>query len=287
MDSDNVSNNKKEESQRNQNYLKFIKNKYILKRIFNNVDKNIYLRIIKYNKYTQNQLNISINDYKEIEIQIIPEVNKYAKFINISEENKLHYHIYFNNNKEEIKRNYLVKDDKVQFIKVIIDYNVSSFSELFKGCKYNETINFKRFYRSNINNMSYMFDGCISLKNINFSSFNTINVTDMKYMFNNCSSLEEVNLSKFKTNKVTNMSFMFNKCQLLKSIKISISNFNLNNIINVCNMFCGCSSLKDIDLSNFNFNLKTIMNGLFTGCSDDLIMLAIIKINNIKITALK
>ena len=57
----------------------------------------------------------------------------------------------------------MTKDDKVQFIKVIIDYNISSLSELFKGCKYIETINFKRFYRSNINNMSYMFDGCISL----------------------------------------------------------------------------------------------------------------------------
>ena len=60
------------------------------------------------------RINISIKDYKKcseliyssIEIEIKPVKNKYGKFINIDEGNEKYYHIYFNNNKEEIKRNY-------------------------------------------------------------------------------------------------------------------------------------------------------------------------------------
>ena len=45
------------------------------------------MEITKYNKRIQKILNININEYKEyheqIEIEIIPEKNKYGKFINI------------------------------------------------------------------------------------------------------------------------------------------------------------------------------------------------------------
>ena len=39
--------------------------------------------------------------------------NIYGKFININKIDEKYYHIYFYNNKDEIKRTYLVRDDKV------------------------------------------------------------------------------------------------------------------------------------------------------------------------------
>ena len=70
------------------------------------------LEIVKYNKKIQNRINLSVKDYKEysetftpIEIEIIPTKGKYGKFINIKENDELYYHIYFNDNREEIKKN--------------------------------------------------------------------------------------------------------------------------------------------------------------------------------------
>ena len=109
-------------------------------------------------------------------------------------ENEIYYHIYFNDNKEEIKRNYFNKNDNVSKIKIIIDYQVKSFEELFYYCECIEYINFKKFYRNNINNMGSMFWECSSLKELNLSNFNTNNVTNMEGMFYECSSLKELNL---------------------------------------------------------------------------------------------
>ena len=67
--------------------LKNIKSDYFIKIIFNNLEVKKLLEITKYNKRIQKILNININEYKEyheqIEIEIIPEKNKYGKFINI------------------------------------------------------------------------------------------------------------------------------------------------------------------------------------------------------------
>ena len=107
--------------------LENIKSYYILKKIFLNLKTNKFLEIIKYNKKFQKRLKININNYKEysqlyssIEIESIIEDNKYGKFINISDEEIEYYHIYFNNSKEEIKRDYLNEDEKVKMIKIKI-----------------------------------------------------------------------------------------------------------------------------------------------------------------------
>ena len=71
-------------------------------------------------------------------------------------ENKIYYHIYFNDNKEEIKKNYLNKNENVSKIKIIINYQIKSFEKLFENCECIEYIYFKKFYRNNINNMKYM-----------------------------------------------------------------------------------------------------------------------------------
>ena len=92
--------------------FKNLKNDYFLQKLFHNLLKKKSLNIIKYNKNIRKRINISIKDYKEyseiyssIEIELKPVNNKYGKFINMNKENKIYFHIYFNNNKEEIKRN--------------------------------------------------------------------------------------------------------------------------------------------------------------------------------------
>ena len=38
-----------------------------------------------------------------------------------------YYHIYFNNDKKEVKRNFLNKNENVEKIKIIIDFQIKSF----------------------------------------------------------------------------------------------------------------------------------------------------------------
>ena len=170
--------------------FKNIKSKYIIKIIFDNLSKKRTLDIIKYNQKIQNKINININDYKEyselyssIEIEIIPVNNKFRNFINIDKEDEIYYHIYFNNNKKEIKRNYLKKNEQINSIKIIITYQVKLFENLFDSCICIGSIYFKKFSRNNIQNMCAMFYKCLSLKELNITKFNTNNVTDMSLMF--------------------------------------------------------------------------------------------------------
>ena len=101
--------------------FKNLKSNYILKKVFCNLLKKKSLDIIKYNNNIKERINISIIDYKEyselIEIEIKPVNNKYGKFININKENEIYFHIYFNNNKKEIKRNYLKKKENIEKIR--------------------------------------------------------------------------------------------------------------------------------------------------------------------------
>ena len=224
--------NKENESAKPNPIIENIKNRYILSKIYNNIPMKKKLGIVKYNKKIQNRLNLSIKDYKEyseIEIEIITIKGGYGKFININEKDKLYYHIYFNDNKEEIKNKYKIdyEGDKVTKIKIIIDYQVESFRELFCECRCIESINFKNFYRNNITNMSYMFYGCWSLKELNLINFNTSNVIDMSFMFCKCLSLKELNLTNFNTNNVYNMWSMFLGCSDDLKMKIKSENKNI------------------------------------------------------------
>ena len=250
-----------------------IRSKYILLLILSNLMKKKSLDIIKYNNNIKERVNISIKDYKEyleiyspIEIELEPVDNEYGKFININKENEKYFHIYFNNKKEEIKRNFLKKNELIyNKIKIIIDYQVKSFEELFYNCECIKYINFKKFYRNNIDNMGYMFDGCFSLREINLSNFNTSNVTNMKFMFGGCTSLKEINLSNFNTDKVTNMEGMFNACFSLKKF-IFLKKLNTKNVTSMRCMFAGCSALKELDLSNFDTNNVANMRYMFYNC---------------------
>ena len=169
MNSSTELNKEKKESK---NMFKNLKSDFFLQLLFNNLLKKKSLEIIKYNNNIKNRINISIKDYKEyseiyssIEIEIKPVNNKYGKFININKENEIYFHIYFNNNKKEIKRNYLNENENIEKIKIIIDHQIKSFERLFNYCKCIKYMCFNKFYRNNINNMSDMFFGCSLFKN--------------------------------------------------------------------------------------------------------------------------
>ena len=229
-----------------------IKSKIILKRIFKNLKKFKSIELVKYNKKLQNLLFIDIKDYKlyskellysPIEIDIIPFNNEFGNFININNKERKYYHIFFDNIKEkEIDRNYLEKNEKVSIIKIIIDYPVTSFKDLFKGCHCIKYIYFNKFLRKNIKNMSGMFSDCDSLKEINIRNFNTENVKDISKIFYYCVSLEKIHFSYFILTNAVNMSYMFYYCK----------------------------SLKELKFSNFIINNDAYMEGIFSGCSDEL-----------------
>ena len=253
--------------------IKKIKSKYILKVIFDYVQHNKCLEIIKYNKMIQNELEINKNYYNkftQIEIEIIPTTCKYNnKFINVlNKEDKSYYHIYFNDNKNESHKYCFYKKDKLKKIKVIIDFQIKSFHKLFRDCECIESIKIIKCNRKDINDISQMFYGCSSLKELELSNFNTNNVTDMSWLFTRCISLKQLNLSNFDTSNVKNMSWMFYGCSSLQ--ELNLSNFNTNNVTNMSCMFSLCLSLKELDLSNFNTLHVTNMNRMFFQCSDNL-----------------
>ena len=107
------------------------------------------------------KLNISKNDYKnfiEIEIELIPEEYSSGQFINIlNKKDELYYHIYLNDDKKELKRNYITKEDKAIIIRIIIDHNINSFSKLFENCGCIESVNIIKSNISNIKNANRMF----------------------------------------------------------------------------------------------------------------------------------
>ena len=169
-------NNKENESAKPNPITEKIKSDYFLQKLYDNMTKRKKLEIAKYNKKTQNRIDLSVKDYKEysetftpIEIEIIPKKGEYGKFINVNKKDKSYYHIYFNDNIEEIKNKYEIEEDifgvtkhvyyikeedKVTKIKIIIDHQVKSFEELFEYCRCIESINVKKFYR---NNVKYLF----------------------------------------------------------------------------------------------------------------------------------
>ena len=233
------------------NYANFknINSKYILELIFKNLSLKNSLLIMKCNKDIQNKLGITIKDYieySEIEVEIIPAKNKFGKFINIPNgEDESNFLIYFNDNKNEIKRTNFYSIDNVKKIKIIIKKKVQSFHGLFEDIDCIESICFKRFNRTNIINMSRMFFLCSALKKIDLSKFITNNVTDMSCMFAGCKCLKNIDLTKFNFDKLKDMSMMFSGCSSLKYINLINHDFfnSKYETINMVGMFEGCNKL--------------------------------------------
>ncbi len=251
-----------------------IKSGDILKLIFNILPKKITLKIAKYNKILQNKLNLSLNVYKEfsqIEIEIIPTTKDFGEFIKYPNELAQYYHIYFNDEKKEIKRNIITEENEVSKIIIKIDPQIEYFISLFEKCQVIETISFSKFCRRNIINMRYMFSSCPNLQMVNLFNCNTENVIDMRYMFQNCPYLQVVNFSNCNIEKVKNMNGMFEWCLSLKYVYFS--NCKIKPDTNLSYMFYQCQSLIELDISGFDLeNVESEkIDKMFTGCSDKII----------------
>ena len=163
--------------------LKEVKSKLILKKIISCIQREKLMKIIFRNKKLQNKLNLSINDYKklctvEIEMEIINrKIKEDAYFIHyLNEEISSFYHIYFDDNKEEMKRNYLTPEDKITKIKISIDSGIESLKNLFYNCAIIKRIKFNKFNIKDIIDFSYMFYNCKFIENIDVSKVKTENV---------------------------------------------------------------------------------------------------------------
>ena len=251
------------------NILKYIKSKLILKKIFNNISRKRSLKIVHHNKEIQTKIDIDINDYKDytqIEIEIIPIPKTYGHFLNIPNDTyQSYFHIYFNDNKEEIGIFDIDENDKIDKIKVLIDYQVQNLSELFKEINCIKSIKFIQFYQRNITNMSHMFYLCSALEELNLDNFTTNKVKNMSYMFNGCTKLKKLNLSKFNTSNATDMSHMFSDCESLK--ELNVTNFNTENVVDMNHMFEECYLIEELDLSNFKTSKLINMSHMFQGCT--------------------
>ena len=256
-----------------------IKSLYILSKVVKHLPKKIYLNIFKYNKFYQKKFNISNDSYKryynEIEIELIPDKNELMliddidEFIHIAEkEDKSFYHIYFDDSKEEMKRNYIKKDENISKIKVVIDMEVKTIAKLFSECSCLKEIKFIRFNRIDFLDYKNMFESCSNLINLDVSQLKTDEVRNMDYMFYNCSSLRHLNLSNFKTVHVESMNHMFEGCSSLK--EINLSNSKIDNVKTMIKMFNECSSLKKLNISNFKFNKLIDVEFMFRKCPEKL-----------------
>ena len=228
------------------NAFKKIRSKFILKRLLENLPTNVLLEVLRYNKRIKKIINKDIDDYKkylQIIIHIIPIENEFGNFINISNNNERHYyHIYFNDNENEIQRKYITEEDNVTKIKIAIDYEIKNLYGLFRDCKCIKIMNFIKFNRKVNEDMSYLFSRYSSIEEINFCNFKTDNVTNMSYMFYECSSLKNINLDKFNTINVTNMRGMFYGCKSL--IEINLKKLDITKVIDMSDMFEGCDPLN-------------------------------------------
>jgi len=142
--------------------------KYLVQNIFEKINPIRGLEIVRYNKAIQNELKISKKNYekifKQIKIELSPKDNLEFKdneqniFINFIGGKNL-YHIYFDDNHQEIDKNYLLKEDQVKKIKIVIEPD-NSLKGLFKECKCIKEISFVKFNRNDIIDMSEMFYSC-------------------------------------------------------------------------------------------------------------------------------
>ena len=283
MNFDKEADIKNEKSLETKTNLLSIKSEYFLQKIFDKIDEIRTFKCIRYNKKLQKILKISIKDYEDlfskilIEIKIGPYIHDdFDFFINIKKDERKYYHIYLNDEEEELNGfNFNIsyrRINKVKKAKIIIDKEITSLAYLFNGCDSIESITFKQFYRENITDMSYMFSECRSLKELNITNFKTKNVTSMRSMFFRCEILKELNVSNFNTEKVTDMNQMFGSCSSLT--ELDLSNFNTEKVKDMRGMFNRCTSLVKLNISNFSYNNvtgKNMMFGMFAHLPNNLV----------------
>ena len=281
-----------------------IKSKYIIEEIFSFFEEAKKLEIIRYNKKIQEKMGVTFETYKDfgkIEIEITMEKDHDIKgkekfyFIHYNEKDELNYHIYFDDNEEEAKRNYIKLGEKVSKVKIIINRKVKTFFESFHNCILVKRIKFIKYNRKDITRLSQLFYECIRLKDLDITKLNMENVTNINGLFQECEQLTRLDLSNMKTVKIKDMSNLFKLCAKLRYLDLSsfdtsnvkhmtgmfsccfdleeikLSNFDTHNVVDMANMFNRCKNLSNLDISHFNLNNVKTMKGMFAGTNEDLI----------------
>nr|WP_296476126.1 BspA family leucine-rich repeat surface protein [uncultured Acetatifactor sp.] len=116
-----------------------------------------------------------------------------------------------------------------------------SLAWLFYGLNELKAVDFTKLTMKNVTSFQDMFGGCRSLISLNLDNFDSSQVTDMSLMFYDCSSLATLDLSNLDTGSVRNMDQMFGGCQTLG--ELDLSSFDTRNVTTMEHMLIGCDSL--------------------------------------------
>ena len=128
-----------ESTNKDKNKMKCIKCIYIFRQLIDNLKEVRLLKLIKYNKKLQKKLNLNINNYMEFQ-KIKIELNTFNAgikifFIGMPIFKHSFFHIYFDDDKNEIKKNYFTTNENVTKITILIDRGIDSLRKLFSDCK--------------------------------------------------------------------------------------------------------------------------------------------------------
>ena len=248
------------------NILLKLRDSRVLNRIYDNVFWYKLFKIIKYNKKLNKYLDLD-NNLSPIIIEVIPYEDREGIFINIFKEEEKFIHVYFDDDPNEYKTNYLDKNHHIKKIKIIIDPSMKECTYLFYKCLVIKSITFIQFKRHNIYYMNYMFARCYNLQNIEFNEFNTDVVLSMKLMFYKCYNLKILDLKKFNMKNVLDYSGMFYKCENLTDINVDY--FYFENAVNTEFMFAYCYSLKHVYLGILDLHNIESKLYMFYDCGDE------------------
>jgi surface protein len=271
--------------------LNQIKSPYNLKEIFTFVKEKTKLKIIKYNKYLQNKIGVTLEDYETlnnivVNIKFTPEyINKLKEEYNEIKKKIEKKEYDGEQKKKELENDLYLKGQELkcrfmgapffnqnkEFIKVYLDdvpvENPRFFIDFLKEQTIPNIIKVTIDKKSNVKDFFCMFAKCRAINELTFKRINTKEITSMNYMFYDCINLKSLDLSEFETNELTNMFGMFKNCQKLENIKLS-DNFITPKVTNMQYLFEDCWALLSIDVHKFDTSKLDCTVYMFKNCKN-------------------
>lgn len=158
---------------------------------------------------------------------------------------------------------------KVKNIYGIEDFNTAgctSFTTLFSGDYFLETLDLIRWNTSKVTNLTNTFNWCISLKTLNVSNWDISKVTSLSSTFGNCWSLTELDLQNWDISSATTVYYLFGECRNL--YRLNLNNWTNNDkITSIAYMFSNCRNLEELHIENLVLTSKcTSIFQMFYGC---------------------
>ena len=274
--------------------LNKIKSKDILKELFTFVGEKIELNLLKYNKFLQNRVDLSLKDYEsfkniiifiKFDVDYVNELrNEYKElknkidnknYENEEQKKKLTGDLnskeqelkksrfmglpFFNQYREFIKIFYITGQDKSEEAENSAFYNFLDESKPIPDIKISIDKN------ANITDCFSMFANCTTVKEIEFVKFYTKDVTSMRHMFYFCSHLRHLDLTNFDTSNVTTMFGLCKKCHNLETFKIS-EKFVTSKVTDMQYLFEDCNNIVELDLHYLDTSNIDNFSYMFNQC---------------------